>query len=356
MKFSTLITLTVASTLAILSKSDALCAGKCPSVITPVCAQNAAGVQQTFVNSCELAKSNCKDPSDVYTKISNKQCPGDDMFVKRGIFDGPTPVPGCVETCPAVISRVCAQNNVGVQVTFVNSCRLSVTQCKYPSEQWTQISKGYCAGDMSKRGILDGRAPVAGCPKTCPAVINRVCGQSATGVQHTFINICGLTITQCQYPTEGWTKVSDGYCPNDENLSKKRSIWDQPIPEPNCNQECPSVISPVCAQNQVGTQKTFVNSCRMTVANCQYPADQWTIVERKTCLGDMSKRSIVTDGPIAKKCPQKCPDVISPVCGQDNTGKQVTFTNSCLLSVAKCQYPAQGWTQITEKTCIGDLD
>ncbi|KAG0077293.1 hypothetical protein BGZ90_007404 [Linnemannia elongata] len=354
MKFLTLITLTVASTLAILSKSDAACDGKCSSVIAPICAQNAAGVQHTFVNSCELKKSNCREPSDIYTQISQGYCAND--MSKRGIFDRPTPVPGCPQECPSVISRVCAQNNVGVQVTFANTCRLSVTQCQYPDEKWTQISKGFCAGDLSKRGILDGPIPVSGCAKTCPAVINRVCGQTTSGVQQTFINSCGLSIAKCQYPTAGWTKVSDGYCPNDSNLQKKRSIWDQPIPVPGCSQECAAIISPVCAQNQVGTQKTFVNSCRMSIANCEYPADQWTIVERKTCSGDLSKRSTSVDSSLASKCPQKCPDVISPVCGQDSTGKQVTFVNSCQLWATKCEYPAEGWTMVSENTCFGDLN
>ncbi|KAF8944228.1 hypothetical protein BGZ47_004502 [Haplosporangium gracile] len=354
MKLSTLITLTVASTLAVLSKStvDAItfpCSGKCPAVIAPICGQNAAGATRTWVNSCELAKSNCRNPDDIYTKISNKACPGDDM-VKRGIFDRPATVPGCSQTCPSVISRVCAQNNVGIQTTFVNSCRLSVAQCQHPDEKWTQISKGYCPGDLSKRGIFEGPLPVPGCAKTCPSVIERVCAQNNVGVQRTFVNSCTLSTAQCQYPTKGWTKISDGYCLGDLN-KKKRAIWDQPIPERECSQDCPSVISPVCAQNQVGTQKTFVNSCRMAVANCEYPADQWTIIERKTCPGDLTKRDI-----LAKTCPNKCPDVIQPVCGQDKTGKQATFANSCRLSVAMCQFPAEGWIKFSDKTCIGDLD
>ncbi|KAF9149351.1 hypothetical protein BG015_008863 [Linnemannia schmuckeri] len=276
MKLSTLVTLTAASTLAILSKStvDATtypCSGKCPSVVAPVCGQNAAGVTRTWINSCELTKSNCQSPGDIYTKISNKACPGDDM-VKRDIFDRPVPVP---------ISRVCAQNNVGVQVTFVNSCRLSVAQCQYPDEKWTQISKGYCPGDLNKRGVFDGLLSLSGCPKTCPSVIERVCAQNNVGVQRTFVNFCTLSTAQCQYPTEGWTKVSDGFCLGDLN-KKKRAIWDQPIPEPECSQDCPSVISPVCAQNQVGTQKTFVNSCQ-----CQFPAEGWTKFSDKTCIGDL---------------------------------------------------------------------
>ncbi|KAF9128665.1 hypothetical protein BGX30_014233 [Mortierella sp. GBA39] len=278
MKFSTLITLTVASTLAILSKSDAVtpaCSGKCPSVIAPVCAQNSAGVTHTWANSCELAKSNCKAPNDIYTQISTGECLND--MSKRGIFDGPQPVPGCVQNCPSVISPVCAQNNAGVQATFANTCRLSIAECQYPDEKWTQISRGQCINDMSKRGIVGGPLPVPGCP-----------------------------------------------------------------------QKCPSVISPVCAQNQAGTQKTFVNSCRMSIVNCEYPADPWTIVENKSC-GDLSKRSIAA-------CPQKCPDVLLPVCGQDKTGKQATFGNSCRLSVAQCMYPTEGWTQVSGSTCAGDLD
>ncbi|KAF9546147.1 hypothetical protein EC957_010133 [Mortierella hygrophila] len=273
MKFSTLITLTVASTLAILSKSDAAtpaCAGKCPSVIAPVCAQNAAGLTQTWVNSCELAKFNCNAPGNIYTQISNKPCPADEMK-KRDIFDGPVPVPGCPQKCPDVISPVCAQNQAGTQKTFVNSCSMSIVNCEYPADQWTQISKGECFNDMSKRSII-------ACAQKCPDVLSPVCGQDKTGKQATFGNSCRLSVTQCQFPTAGWIQVSTG-----------------------------------------------------------------------TCAGDLSKRNVVA-------CAQKCPDVISPVCGQDKTGKQATFGNSCRLSVTQCQFPTAGWTQVSTGTCAADLD
>ncbi|KAK3848526.1 MAG: hypothetical protein J3R72DRAFT_469981 [Linnemannia gamsii] len=124
-----------------------------------------------------------------------------------------------------------------------------------------------------------------------------------------------------------------------------------------CPQKCPSVIDYVCGQNSQGIQHTFVNECAMTLKNCQI-SHEWTLISRGYCAGDLSKRGLF-DGEILfpqPGCAQYCPDVLHPVCAKNKDGKEVTFANSCHLTTAVCEYPSMNWTQISSRTCSGDLN
>ncbi|KAF9133597.1 hypothetical protein BGW39_009450 [Mortierella sp. 14UC] len=124
-----------------------------------------------------------------------------------------------------------------------------------------------------------------------------------------------------------------------------------------CPLKCPSVIDRVCGQNSEGVQHTFTNQCLMTILNCKH-TNEWKVISRGYCPNDLQKRAAFDPENVEfpqPGCSQWCPDVISPVCAQDKDGKQVTFANSCHLNTAKCEYPAKNWTQISSRTCSGDL-
>ncbi|KAF9908090.1 hypothetical protein EC991_010218 [Linnemannia zychae] len=125
----------------------------------------------------------------------------------------------------------------------------------------------------------------------------------------------------------------------------------------NQGQKCPAVIDPICAQDSKGVQHSFINKCAFGLSNCG-SVKEWTIVHPGYCAQDLQRRALAFDPSDLPKpgCEGNCPSVITPVCAEDKTGKQTTFKNSCYLTIAKCQYPAQGWVQISSRTCIGDLD
>ncbi|KAF9927008.1 hypothetical protein FBU30_003576 [Linnemannia zychae] len=266
MKFTALITLAVATALAVTDAAPAspTCGGLCPDVISPVCAENAAGAQATFDNSCLVAQFNCKYPSNQYTVISKGYCAQD--LSKRA---------DCGGKCPAVIAPVCAQNAAGDQKSFNNSCLLSQYNCKFPSNQYTQIANGACALDLSKR---------ADCGGKCPAVIAPVCAQNAAGDQKSFNNSCLLSQYNCKFPNNQYTQIAKGSCALD--LSKRIVIGDLPVE--GCGGNCPTVITPLCAKNNDGVERTFNNKCYLTIAQCQYPKENWTQISSSTCLGDLN--------------------------------------------------------------------
>ncbi|KAG0270042.1 hypothetical protein BGZ95_001818, partial [Linnemannia exigua] len=68
---------------------------------------------------------------------------------------------------------------------------MSISNCK-TSNEYKVIHRGYCAGDLSKRGIFDGEIlfPQPGCPQNCPEVIHPVCAKNKDGKEVTFANFC----------------------------------------------------------------------------------------------------------------------------------------------------------------------
>ncbi|KAJ0402858.1 hypothetical protein P43SY_000472 [Pythium insidiosum] len=90
---------------------------------------------------------------------------------------------------------------------------------------------------------------------------------------------------------------------------------------PYCSHECPDVLKPVCASNDV----TYDNDCYFNVAKCLMGGDGKNLYIKHEGECDLK--------PTSPSCFIMCADVMQPVCGSDG----VTYRNSCLFDVAKCK-------------------
>ncbi|PSN33326.1 Enhancer of split M1 protein [Blattella germanica] len=90
------------------------------------------------------------------------------------------------------------------------------------------------------------------CPLGCPKIYSPVCGSDGT-TERTFSNSCMLRAYNCEHP-------------DDFGLFMQLAT----ASDTQCPLGCPKIYSPVCASNGT-TERTFPNSCRLRVYNCEHP-------------------------------------------------------------------------------------
>ncbi|KAG0201151.1 hypothetical protein BGX28_005946 [Mortierella sp. GBA30] len=122
-----------------------------------------------------------------------------------------------------------------------------------------------------------------------------------------------------------------------------------------CNKACVRMYEPVCAQFQSGSNKTFGNSCELSVYQCEHPTEAVVTSSSGTCDASAeevkeAENNVNTEATI-KKCNKACTLDYNPVCAQFQKGHSLTFGNSCALSVYQCEHPTEAVVTSAKGTC-----
>ncbi|KAG0283724.1 Serine protease inhibitor Kazal-type 5 [Linnemannia gamsii] len=313
MQFSTLITLTVATSMAVLSAMAAPAAPKCgtvcPTVYQPVCAKAIDGLNKVFDSACELKNYNCKHPNAKFVVVGNSVCLDFVAVEKRA-------APKCDTVCPAVYQPVCAKAINGLNKAFGNACELKNYNCEHPNANFVTVANTECK---------DIPAPAPVCNKACTKIFKPVCAKLQSGKSQTFSNACEMDVFNCEHPDDKAQLVANAACPA--------------TPAPVCNKACPYNYDPVCAKVQSGETKTFGNACELNVYKCENPTDKIELLASADCAA------------AAPACALACPTVYKPVCAKYPNGNLQTFGNKCELNVFNCKNPAITFSLITEGDC-----
>ncbi|KAG0290850.1 hypothetical protein BGZ96_005716 [Linnemannia gamsii] len=310
MQLYSLITLTIASSMAILSIMAApavpKCGTICPAVYQPICAKAKTGLNKVFGNACELTNYNCKYTNANFVLVADSSCEE-------------LPAPACNNICTDNYQPVCGKLLSGDFKTFGNSCELKLYNCEHTNAQATAVSNNACTADTVEK-----RATSKCDDIMCPAVVQPVCAKAKNGMTKTFGNACGLKKYNCEHPNAEFVVLAQSTC---EDLAV-----------PKCDFMCLMVDDPVCAASKDGTSQTFSNACLLDVYNCQNPTSTFKLVDNGAC-------------PVAPVCPDACPAVYQPVCAKLQSGKTKTFGNKCELSAFNCKNPKGAFSFVSEGAC-----
>ncbi|KAG0279190.1 hypothetical protein BGZ95_002044 [Linnemannia exigua] len=265
MQFTTLITLTVATSMAALSALAAptpACGTICPTVYQPVCARAIDGLNKVFGNACELKNYNCKHPNANFAVVADSNCQD---FVAAAV-----PAAACGTICPTVYQPVCAKAIDGLNKTFGNACELKNYNCKHPNANFVVVADSNCR-DL----IAADAAPTApACGTICPAIYQPVCAKAKTGLNKSFVNPCELKNYNCKHPNANFTVVANADCADLIACSATPAT---------CPTACAEIYKPVCAKYINGDLQTFANKCEMNIFNCKNPAIAFTAVVEGAC-------------------------------------------------------------------------
>ncbi|KAF9908124.1 hypothetical protein EC991_010252 [Linnemannia zychae] len=292
------------------------CDTVCPTVFQPVCAKAIDGLNKTFGNACELKNYNCKHPNANFVVVAESNC-------RDLVTAAAAPTPACGTICPSLYQPICAKAKTGLSKTFNNACELKNYNCKHPNANFTVVANANCE-DL----VVASAAPAATtCDTICPTVYQPVCAMAIDGLNKAFGNACELKNYNCKHPNANFAIVANSNCK------------DIPTPAPVCSKACPMIYKPVCAKLQSGESKTFGNACEMSVFNCENPNEKAKLVANAECAA----------APTA--CPTACAEIYKPVCAKYTNGDLQTFANTCELNVFNCKFPAIAFTAVTEGAC-----
>ncbi|KAF9095461.1 Serine protease inhibitor Kazal-type 5 [Mortierella sp. GBA35] len=330
MKFTTLITLSVATSMAVFSAMAApsRCPSQCPPHYMPVCAKTKDGSFIPFENNCRLSVYNCKNPKDRAEFAYDGVCGTPAAVLETRA----APAAQCSDKCPAIYKPVCAQTKTGSLVSFENSCRLSVYNCKNPSNVAELAFEGTCGASAS--ALETSAVPAAQCGDKCPAVYQPVCAQTKTGSLVSFGNACKMSVYNCKNPNNSAELAFEGDCEASASAFETRAA-----PVAVCNKVCAEIYQPVCAKLQSGAVKTFGNACELNNFNCENPTEKAQLVADAACPAP------------APVCNKICTADYKPVCAKLQSGESKTFENKCVLDAFKCENPSEKVELVASGAC-----
>ncbi|KAH7058148.1 hypothetical protein BKA57DRAFT_448645 [Linnemannia elongata] len=257
MQFSTLITLTVATSMAVLSAMAAptgpKCGTVCPDVYQPVCAKTIDGLNKVFGNACELKNFNCKHPNANFVVVAESDCKDFVAVDKQAAdadADAAAAAPKCDTICPTVYQPVCAKAIDGLNKAFGNACELKNYNCKHPNANFVTVADSECK---------DIPAPTPVCNKVCAEIFKPVCAKLQSGKSQTFSNACEMDVFNCEHPNDKAQLVAN---------------------------VCPMNYAPVCAKIQSGETKTFGNTCELNVYKCEHPTEKVEVLSSAACAAN----------------------------------------------------------------------
>ncbi|KAF8948253.1 Serine protease inhibitor Kazal-type 5 [Haplosporangium gracile] len=322
MQLYSLIILTVAASVAVLSAMAAPAASKCPDVCAavyqPICAQNLSGDFITFGSPCELNKYTCRN-SDAQLTVAYKGACESIALQKRAA------APKCDTVCPTVFQPICAKAKTGLNKVFGNACELNNYNCKHPNANFVLVADSSCE-----------ELATPTCNTVCPAIYQPVCGKLLSGDFKTFGNSCELKNYNCEHANAQATAVSNNACASD--AVEKRALA---AASTKCDDiMCAAVEQPVCAKAKNGLSKNFGNACELKEFNCKHPNAEFVVLAESTC-----------EDLVAPKCDFMCAMVDDPVCATSKDGKPQTFSNACLLDVHNCQNPNATFKLVANVAC-----
>ncbi|OAQ29492.1 hypothetical protein K457DRAFT_137954 [Linnemannia elongata AG-77] len=323
MQFYSLITLTIATSMAALSAMAAPAAPKCPEVCgaiyQPICVQNLSGEFITFGNTCELNKYNCRHPGAQLTVAYKTACESNTLEKRAA-------APKCDTVCPSVFQPVCARAKTGLNKVFGNACELNNYNCEHPNANFVLVADSSCE---------ELAAPT--CNTICPDIYQPVCGKLLSGDLKTFGNSCELKNYNCEHANAQASVVSNNPC---SSAAVEKRAPATAAPEKCDDIMCAAVEQPICAKAKNGLRKTFGNACELKKYNCKHPNAEFVVLAESTCE-DLA----------APKCDFMCLMVEDPVCATSKDGKTQTFSNACLLDVHNCQNPTAAFKLIANAAC-----
>ncbi|KAF9079934.1 hypothetical protein BGX23_002950, partial [Mortierella sp. AD031] len=220
----------------------------------------------------------------------------------------------------------------GSLVSFENSCRLSVYNCKNPSNVAELAFEGTCGASAS--ALETHAVPAAQCGDKCPAVYQPVCAQTKTGSLVSFGNACKMSVYNCKNPNNSAELAFEGACEASASVFETRAA-----PVAVCNKVCAEIYQPVCAKLQSGAVKTFGNACELNAFNCENPANKYSLVANTACED------------VAPVCNKVCPAVFKPVCAKLQSGESKTFGNACELNNFNCENPTEKAQLVADAAC-----
>ncbi|KAF9145987.1 hypothetical protein BGX30_005456 [Mortierella sp. GBA39] len=321
MQFYSLITLTVATSMAVLSAMAApavpKCLEVCGAVYQPICVQNLSGEFVTFGNTCELNKYSCRHPG-AHLIVAYKTACESNTLEKRAV------APKCETVCPAVFQPICARAKTGLNKVFGNACELNNYNCEHPNANFVLVADSSCE-----------ELTTPTCITVCPAIYQPVCGKVLSGDFKTFGNSCELKNYNCEHANAQATVVPNNLCAS--AAVEKRAPADA-APAKCDDIMCAMVENPVCATSKDGKTQTFSNACLLDVHNCQNPTATFKLVASAAC-------------PVTLICADACPAVYQPICAKLQSGKSKTFGNQCELSAFNCMNPKAAFTFVSEGAC-----
>ncbi|XP_037912225.1 agrin-like isoform X2 [Hermetia illucens] len=223
------------------------CFYPCPFKVDPVCATNGTNYK-LFTNKCIFDSFKCEERAAGITHWNEVKL----IFCKKKTNKT---LETCKKNCDNHAAPICASDG-HIFTFFWNNCERSEREC-VDGVKWRKVDLASCARNST-------------CQNVCPDDENYVCGSNG-GSYSWFKNICLLELRNCNSTETHWQQVAPCKCVHkSEKILRKL-----------CNQKCVSIYEPICASDG-STNKTFHNTCEMTLHNC-LKCSNFTVLRSQRC-------------------------------------------------------------------------
>ncbi|XP_069039939.1 agrin isoform X5 [Lepisosteus oculatus] len=328
------------------SKGECVCKKTCPPVVAPVCGSDSS----TYSNECELEKAQCATQRrlKVVRKGSCAKDPCSEVTCSYGSTcvqssDGQSAKCMCPLSCEQEpLRRVCGSDGQD----YPSECQLNQHACRLQKN----IRKEHdgpcdpCQDSRSNPNVAcrveprTRRPQTFASPESCPADREPVCASDG----QTYDNKCRMERTGKLQGLE-LKVLHAGRCRKEDECPEGcpfNAVCQVERSGPRCSCEaiqCDGTYSPLCGTDG----RTFGNNCERRRAECQ--ARAYIPVKQGPCgLHDPSPcqdkpcgfgaACVVRNGEPVCECPDACPKVHDPVCGDD----EHTYGSQCEMKAMGC--------------------
>ncbi|MBN3322022.1 AGRIN protein, partial [Atractosteus spatula] len=329
------------------SKGECVCKKTCPPVVAPVCGSDSS----TYSNECELEKAQCATQRrlKVVRKGSCAKDPCSEVTCSYGSTciqssDGQSAKCVCPLSCEQEPQRkVCGSDGQD----YPSECQLNQHACRLqknirkehdgpcdPCEDSRSNPNVACRVEPRTR-----RPQTFASPESCPADREPVCASDG----QTYDNKCRMERTGKLQGLE-LKALHAGRCRKEDECQEGcqfNAVCQVQRSGPRCSCEaiqCDGAYRPLCSTDG----RTFGNDCERRRAECQararIPVKQQgpcglhtpSPCQDKPC--GFGAACVVRNGEPVCECPDACPKVHDPVCGDD----EHTYGSQCEMKAMGC--------------------